>query len=1162
MDAISQYHGSLIAFEGPHDTISTQLRLLPSSPNILIIPPLRQFIKEEYSRVPFHAQSHILAVHNACSDRAEVARAFLQNSTPKNKRLVFMNGGTASAQMECIADISKHLTNGDFAKAERIFHRLVRDGVAGLRSQSLTDMNFEPSQIIPTRPELDGEDEEIASDPASKAMRAAEALDLHTASLQPNNEIDLTNITRSRSTSVPTYQVVDDFENATPFYVFGARKWQGRNTCNSDSPQTPRRSHTTPDSRKAARRTLEPTESRISEPDSQSKSVDSPGEECPGSKRSTASLDLSSPRSFKLESMPNTPSIYEAFAIDVRPSAATAPHKKIRPVDRIYSSAIRNQDILLCSFPEPPRSRPQSMDVSTGPHQSQPTLRSKFTTETPRPTFSTPNRSMVRRSPPSPLKLYNSPLRPATYVDRGTNPRNNYVDRGTTTEQEPSNGIFKSDTRDSISLCIEGPIEDNTQESYEAVLPMIENLVILFKSDKHDPRLEATVQSFQEGKYPVTKPPPEMEAEETSHQPKASDPPEPEPTAPENKRHSRVQHAELAPAYRMNSDEYDPFAYGKYPEPSRAWPFKPSVTNHGPSTPPTPAQTPPLAVGKLDKCFHDFTTTDCRTAVCMQNSLRSILNIYFPPEDTGYHQFNFPLLPELSSLWKPVFREADPGTVMQRKRKVDLILAVGAQQGVDREFLGAISGSLEKLGTKPNGVSRSGRLDLRFLIASAMQAFTAQPLTNQTQDNPFSNPLLLATLIIPHLETYMAAHSATRFLLLEYPPEHLATVLALQRLVGVDLLKVAGILYSEDTSPQPYPGFKVPPRTNQHLRTESGPGILRSTSRSGATLLAPTRSKHGETPPFSKANFLLTSSANESEIATLISTIWKILIDISSFYIPEGMASSRASIQAERDAKRESHSRPRLHSPRHNQGRPLAQTPLISSTPQPGPVTSASVIMGFRRQRAGEGEEGDDGNNPPAEYNSGIVYTETNPPPPPPKNPSSPSPSSPTPQLQPQPLRSSSQSSHPLPVAPPPPPPPPDQTKTKPPTPKLHQPATTTTTIAIAAAATRPASTSKLSSSPSLRSARTARSQRHKLRSPLGRDQAADGGAGGEREEGGERKGRDGDAGGEDWDSSGWDDEDARLAAEARKYMPLYGRRGGPRKGSSRKALKWLGLAT
>ncbi|KAI8963360.1 hypothetical protein F5Y11DRAFT_149612 [Daldinia sp. FL1419] len=1159
MDATSQYHGSLIAFEGPQDAISTQLRLLPNSPNIFIIPPLQQFMKEESPDTPFHAQSHILAVHNACSDRAEVARAFLQDSTPRNKRLVFMNGGTASAQMECVANISKHLTNGDFAKAERIFSILVRNGVSGLQSRHTTNADIEPAQIIPARSQPGDTDGEVPNDPASEAMRAADALDFQTASLQPSNEIDLTN-TRSRSISVPTYRVVDEVQNATPYYVFGARKWRGKDIRNSDPPQVPRRSYTTPDSRKT-RRALELIEPRINEVvevvDNQPPPPNSPEEECPKSKWSPASLDLSSSRSFKFESVPNTPSICEAFAVEVRPSATTASNKKTRPVDRIYSSAIRNQDILLCSFPEPPRSRPQSLDATPGTRPDKPTLRSKFATEIPRPTFNTPSRSMIRRNRPSPLKLQNIALRPVTYVDRGTNTSNSYVDSGMTTEPELTGGIPKSTTRDSISFYIEEASEVDHHGVFEPVLPMVENLVIVFKSEKQDPQLEATIQSFREGKYPISKPPPPRTESggEESNQPSTPSPPGPEPSAPspDHKRHSRTQQAEVAPAYRMNSDDYDPFAYGKYPQPSRAWPFKPGGNTHRPSTPPTPAQTPPLAVRKLDKCFHDFTTTDCRTAVCMQNSLRSILNIYFPPEDTGYHQFNFPLLPELSSLWKPVFREADSGTVIQRKRKVDLILAIGAQQGVDREFLGAISGSLEKLGTKPNGVSRSGRLDLRFLIANAMQAFTAQPLANQTQDNPFSNPLLLATLIIPHLETYMAAHSGTRFLLLEYPPEHLSTVLSLQRLVGVDLLKVAGILFSGDTSPQPYPGFKIPPRTTTtHQRTDSGPGILRSTTRSGATLLAPSRSKKhgsaGETPSFAKANFLLTSSANESEIATLISTIWKILIDISPFYIPEGTA-SKTSVYVDRNSKGG-----RGH--RLSQGRPLAQTPLISTSPQPGPLRSASAIMGFKPQQ--DDSSGDtSGEEVTAEYNSGIVYTDTNPPPPPPKyrpkppaaSPLSPYPSSPTPAPAPPPSLQA-----PLPIAPPPPPPPPhsnsnshsnpqsqSQSQPKPPPPppppqskSPHPPA--------------PLKSSK-GSVASTRTTRTARSQRNKLRSILGRGPETS-----------KEDPEDSDDIGE-WDA-GWDEEDARLAAEARKYMPLYGRRGGPRKGSSRKALKWLGLAT
>lgn len=156
-----------------------------------------------------------------------------------------------------------------------------------------------------------------------------------------------------------------------------------------------------------------------------------------------------------------------------------------------------------------------------------------------------------------------------------------------------------------------------------------------------------------------------------------------------------------------------------------------------------------------------------------------------------------------------------------------------------------------------------------------MQAFTAQPLTSQTHDNPFTNPYLLATLIIPHLETYITLHTEVKFLLLEYPPEHLPTMLALQKLVGVELMKVAQIVDSNS---------KDLPFTN--LR---GTGSFNSpgqgcTGRYGASL-SPAGPSHDVT--VSKANFLLTSTASDVEIATFISTVLKILCEISNFYTPE-----------------------------------------------------------------------------------------------------------------------------------------------------------------------------------------------------------------------------------------------------------------------------------
>lgn len=152
----------------------------------------------------------------------------------------------------------------------------------------------------------------------------------------------------------------------------------------------------------------------------------------------------------------------------------------------------------------------------------------------------------------------------------------------------------------------------------------------------------------------------------------------------------------------------------------------------------------------------------------------------------------------------------------------------------------------------------------RYLLANAMQAFTAQRLTHQTSGNPFTNPYLLATLILPHLETYLALHPEIQYLLLMYPPEHLGTVVALQKLIGIELLKVAQIVES---------GSKELPF--RHIRGMSigGENDDNSSKRSSPS------SRSTSDVAVSKANYLLTSTATEKDIATFVSTVWSIEID-------------------------------------------------------------------------------------------------------------------------------------------------------------------------------------------------------------------------------------------------------------------------------------------
>lgn len=182
-------------------------------------------------------------------------------------------------------------------------------------------------------------------------------------------------------------------------------------------------------------------------------------------------------------------------------------------------------------------------------------------------------------------------------------------------------------------------------------------------------------------------------------------------------------------------------------------------------------------------------------------------------------------------------------------------------------------------------------------MATVMQSSTTQLLT-QPRNSPFDNPYLLACLIVPHLETYLASNTNTRFLVLEYPAEHLATVLALQTLVGQDVLKVAGIIDAEAASPITS-GMSSPTLGTHYAGTilnPLGPSEIERTldamSLPGSPFLSPIEAHQSllaqkRRLSFSKANYLLTSSATEAEIAAFISGIWKVLVEADLFYKPE-----------------------------------------------------------------------------------------------------------------------------------------------------------------------------------------------------------------------------------------------------------------------------------
>lgn len=349
----------------------------------------------------------------------------------------------------------------------------------------------------------------------------------------------------------------------------------------------------------------------------------------------------------------------------------------------------------------------------------------------------------------------------------------------------------------------------------------------------------------------------------------------------------------------------------------------------------------------------------------------------------------------------------------------------------------------------------------RYLIANAVQSHASQGSAGEF-DDPMTQPLLLAALVIPHLETYLAAHCKTRYLILEYQPEHLTVIMVLQRLIGVNLFKVAGIINSD----APESGSA---RNSTSSVAEADQAIRNSIKRASvlanpAVLMSVSGLVPTEAPRFSKANFLLTSCATESEIATFISAIWKVLVDISHFYIPDGAPRAQLS---ERTSSKNS-----------------AVPNLVVPSQENASYNSAAAMMGFTASTS----------TPPVS---------------PPRDRLTPGSAT----------RITKVTTYP---------------------PKEQQ------VVVVKSSAT------SVKSSKSTRTTRTARSQRSRLHRYLAHEIGA---------EGDRLSVRTGGPGSIFTELSDDEDGSGRFWADERRYMPLFLREPETRKGNTRKALKFLGLA-
>lgn len=675
MENQDRHHGSLIAFEGPENLISTQLRLLPASPQLLVLPSLQHYMKEKPS-THFSPRSYIKDVHRAALARREAALRFLNESTNDNKRVVFVNGGTAGAVSQCISTISARQASGDATLAEAIYRNVAREGVRGLdEDDKYAHEEASDRQMMASER---GADEvwweDTHEDPNTRAMRAADALYKETDSLQ---SIDCYIRTRPRSLSMPGLSYTDGLGQASPYFVFGSAPSEGGSVFEEDDEEP----YTTAeeDNSNGARtcKTLQ---------DNFKLSISVPPRPFGGFAETTrtrstwhrSTAQLVSPTANSSMSPPITPEgvVYgEARLVQMAASKSQVKQRRSRSLDDTELNEARRRRISVQLAPATKRVMDQNSTEAKSRHLS--IVEDLYSADNlmhlPQAMFVKAQTTTIRRSP----TFRNLVSKPA---------RDTYVHHGTDVAE------FGNDKAE-------------LEDAFEPVLPLHEDVIIQFTSFGRDYILDSVIESLKDGSYPMS-----------SHCADSSDSADTEscPSTPETADLFDLERGfdGLSPVAEVPSadeaSDYDPYA----PRGSNvllASNVHPGPPPQRPQQLPTPALTP---TPHVEAKFHDLPIVGRQNAMVTQNAVRKVLESYYPPQDgTGYSRFSSSFLPDMNKLWRPIFRVA--GNSVQST--ADLILAMGCQRGVESEFVAALTGQVERLGWKTDGMTRSGRLDIRYV---------------------------------------------------------------------------------------------------------------------------------------------------------------------------------------------------------------------------------------------------------------------------------------------------------------------------------------------------------------------------------------------------------------------------------------------------------------
>lgn len=666
-----QDNGKLVALEGDGDAISTQLRLLPPSQKILILPSsLRKLANGTDEH--FNARSFVRTINTAFSERTETAQAFLRASTSSQPRLVFMNGGSSTARAACIEGICENLTNGNAEEAETIFNDIVKDGLAGLMREE------EVSQDTSSISEPDGtssapmEDKEIQSDELPKSSveplsRTANIPILASSTTGASEPVKVLGIGQG---SFGQFSTMDEFP-MPPAGIFATSACDNIVTTILTVPNPAKRKRDTFGPPYVPGQVMAPP--KFSNLDFNRDDADSGSEDDDELDALLSQVDDS------LLSVPPSPTVEygEACIVDVQATPPKTPE--------LLPATSKSNDQAQRNSPEDQMQRPSLRTLVTARSWPGALLpgddnerRNWRLSQLPRTTFMKASETTIRRSPTSSTRSGSTSSTSSmirVFIDRGTDARN-------------------------FPECTEAIEEESS--NFEPVFPVVEDLVIYFRSEQSDKILDFVIQSYKNGSYSG---PVDAEVSPISPTSTVSTP--------------RGMSPAMDPVVTDTCDkssEFDPYSSNNDAYPNGRWsiqtvrPVKRDSAVQNPEPLP-PLTTPPPLVKSITGKFYDFNPTYRDSVIGVQDSLRAFLGLHFPASETGYSQHCFPVIPEAERLWKSVW-SADQSEDRDA-RSVDQIIALGCDDGVRKDFFGQISGQVEKLGTKRSGVNRSGRLDLR-----------------------------------------------------------------------------------------------------------------------------------------------------------------------------------------------------------------------------------------------------------------------------------------------------------------------------------------------------------------------------------------------------------------------------------------------------------------